>query len=233
MRKAVSRAWVGAGAEGAADTACKPLREFRRVRDQTGHTPPVGRASCAWACIAATTLGVAALVCAGTAAAQTATPTAAPAAADSPPANPTARIVAGIVSYTRWPDEVPAMRLCALGRGIGVEALVQAGEFGTPNRRVRVVEAATLGAAERDCHVIYLGRIGTPEVRQAVRQFAGRPVLLLGEGADFCTEGGMFCIEPASDTPARFGVNLDAVARSGLRVNPQVLRIARSEGHGS
>uniref|UniRef100_UPI003137AACB YfiR family protein n=1 Tax=Variovorax sp. YR752 TaxID=1884383 RepID=UPI003137AACB len=46
------------------------------------------------------------------------------------------------------------------------------------------------------------------------------------EGADFCSDGGMFCLEPAAPS-VRFGANLDAIARSGLRVHPMVLRIAR------
>jgi hypothetical protein len=152
---------------------------------------------------------------------------------EAPAAATPARVVAGIVSYTRWPDGATSIRLCTLGRGAGVDSLLQAGELGTPGRSVSVAAVANLGATERDCQAVYLGRTGAPDVRQAVRLFAGRPVLLLGEGADFCTEGGMFCLEPAAET-ARFGVNLDAVARSGLRVNPQVLRIARGgEGPGS
>lgn len=149
-----------------------------------------------------------------------------------PPTAMAARVVAGIVSYTRWPDEAASIRLCTLGRGPAVEALEQAGELGAPGRRVSVVAVTNLAAADRGCQAVYLGRAGGPDTRQTVRLFAGRPILLMGEGADFCSEGGMFCIEPSSDK-ARFGVNLDAVARSGLRVNPQVLRIARGEGQGS
>ena len=149
--------------------------------------------------------------------------------AEEPPPATVARVVAGIVSYTRWPEDLSSIRLCTLGLGRGVGALARAGDVGAPGRRVSVVAVPNLGAAERGCHAVYLGRTGGPDARQTVRLFAGRPVLLLGEGADFCTEGGMFCIEPASES-ARFGVNLDAVARSGLRVNPQVLRIARGGG---
>jgi hypothetical protein len=50
---------------------------------------------------------------------------------------------------------------------------------------------------------------------------------MIGEGAEFCSDGGMFCLD-AGTTAARFTVNLDAVARSGLRVNPSVLLIARN-----
>ena len=143
------------------------------------------------------------------------------------------KVVAGIVSYTRWPDAMASIRLCTIGRGPGVDALQRSHEIGTPGRAVAIVAVRDLDAAEQGCDVLYLAQSTAAHVRQAVRQFAGRPVLMLGEGADFCSDGGMFCLEPAAPKP-RFGVNLDAVARSGLKVNPQVLHIARgAEGPGS
>lgn len=143
------------------------------------------------------------------------------------------KVVAGIVSYTRWPATSSSIRLCTIGRGPGVEALQRSQSIGSPDRAVAIVPAADLEAAANGCDAVYLGRPTAALVRQAVRRFAGRPVLVLGEGAEFCSDGGMFCLEPSASTP-RFGVNLDAVARSGLKVNPQVLRIARSgEGPGS
>lgn len=144
-----------------------------------------------------------------------------------------AKVVAGIVSYTRWPGGAASVRLCTIGRGPGVDALQRAQEIGAPGREVTVVAMADLDAAAQGCDAVYLGHPTPALARQAVRQYAGRPVLVLGEGADFCSDGGMFCLEPAAATP-RFGVNLDAVARSGLKVNPMVLRIARGgEGPGS
>jgi YfiR/HmsC-like len=56
-------------------------------------------------------------------------------------------------------------------------------------------------------------------------------VLLLGDGLGFCTDGGMFCME-AGPQSVRFNANLDAIARSGLRVHPLVLRIARNPAGG-
>jgi hypothetical protein len=143
------------------------------------------------------------------------------------------KVVAGIVSYTRWPDAAAAIRLCTIGRSPGVDALQRSQEIGSPGRAVAIVAVRDLDAAERGCDALYLAQSTAAHVRQAVRQFAGRPVLMLGEGADFCSDGGMFCLEPAAPKP-RFGVNLDAVARSGLKVNPLVLRVARgAEGAGS
>lgn len=144
-----------------------------------------------------------------------------------------AKVIAGILSYTRWPTAAPSIRLCTVGRGPGVDALLRVADFGSPGRSVTVAPAASLGAAGQGCDAVYIGHGRDADARAAVRQFAGRPVLVVGEGPEFCSDGGMFCVDPAADVP-RFGVNLDAVARSGLRVNPQVLRIARGgEGHGS
>jgi hypothetical protein len=144
-----------------------------------------------------------------------------------------ARVVAGIVSYTRWPSAAPSIRLCTVGPGPGVDALLHAADLGSPGRSVSVVPVASLQAVGDACDAVYLGRARDVGARQAVRQFAGRPVLVIGEGPEFCSDGGMFCVDLAAEVP-RFGVNLDAVARSGLRVNPQVLRIARGgEGQGS
>lgn len=150
------------------------------------------------------------------------------AGADTRPqgSNPVGKVVAGIVSYTRWPSAGTAIRLCTVGRGQGIDALLRSNAIDLPGRAVSIAAVADLETAAQGCDALYLGRASAELVRQAVKLFAGRPVLLLGEGSDFCSDGGMFCLEPAADTP-RFGVNLDAVARSGLRVNPLVLRIAR------
>lgn len=137
-----------------------------------------------------------------------------------------APVVAGILGYTRWPAEGSTLRLCTLGRSPGVDELLGPVELGTPQRRVAVQAVSGPGQARANCDAVYVAGAEEALAREALRQLAGQPVLLLGEGADFCSDGGMFCLEPGAGQ-ARFGANLDAIARSGLRVNPLVLRIAR------
>jgi hypothetical protein len=150
---------------------------------------------------------------------------AAPAASHAPVAG-VAPVVAGILGYTRWPAETATLRLCTVGRSPGVDELRGPVELGTPQRRVLVQAVASAGQARAGCEAVYVAGGDPGLVRETLRQLAGQPVLLLGEGADFCSDGGMFCLEPGAGA-ARFGANLDAIARSGLRVNPMVLRIAR------
>ncbi len=134
-------------------------------------------------------------------------------------------VVAGIVSYTRWPAAKMSIRLCTLGRGPGVEELLGVADLGTPRLSVPVRAAADASDAWQGCDVIYVGAIVADRMRQVFQHTLGRPVLLIGEGPEFCSDGGMFCLQSGAGA-ARFTVNLDAVARSGLRINPWVLRIA-------
>ncbi len=154
-----------------------------------------------------------------------------PSAAAAAPRSTVAAVVAGIVGYTRWPGEATTIHLCTLGRGPGIDELLRATGLGTPQRPVTVRAVAGAAQAGGECQVVYVAGAKTTLARDLLKQLAGRPVLMLGEGAEFCSDGGMFCLEPAA-TVVRFNANLDAIARSGLRVNPLVLRIARG-GAGS
>jgi len=156
----------------------------------------------------------------------TAAPARAPAAADTRRASVTT-VVAGIVSYTRWPAETVAVRFCTLGQGRGVDELLGVADLGSTQRSVPVRAASNASDAPKECDVIYVGAIAINAVRDVLQRALGRHVLMIGEGPEFCSDGGMFCLEPGT-AAVRFAVNLDAVARSGLRVNPSVLRIARS-----
>jgi len=140
--------------------------------------------------------------------------------------SPVATIVAGIVSYTRWPAEMRSVRLCTLGQGRGVDELLGGADLGSAQQSVPVRAASDAAGALEECDAVYVGSLGSAATRRLLQSSVGRPLLMIGEGPEFCTDGGMFCLQPGSPAVG-FGVNLDAVARSGLKVNPRVLHIAR------
>ena len=144
-----------------------------------------------------------------------------------------ASVVGGIVSYTRWPSAPHPIRLCVLGHPGLLEQLALVGPS-APGQRPVVVQ--TIQANEdvlQLCDAVYVAAMPPENARRLLRQVVGSPVLTVGEGAEFCSDGGMFCIESSGEKPLvqsasqRFSANLDAISRSGLRVNPQVLRLAR------
>jgi hypothetical protein len=147
------------------------------------------------------------------------------------PGNSVVQVVTGIVGYTRWPGDAAPARLCTLGQGAAVDELLRHGGISAGARQLSVRAADGKTQPWFDCDALYLGQMDAAATRATLQELVGRPVLVLGEGPGFCSDGGMFCLDIAA--PAlRFQANLDVIARSGLRVNPLVLRIARPNSRG-
>lgn len=137
-----------------------------------------------------------------------------------------AAVVAGILNFTQWPQGLRPIRVCVMGEGRAALALLVPGALGLPESSVAVRRSVVQPRLDEGCEVLYLGQTRAGLQTQLLAGLAEHPVLTIGEGAAFCSDGGMFCLE-SDDTPVRFGVNIDSISRSGLRVNPQVLWLAR------
>ncbi|WAS57492.1 YfiR family protein [Burkholderia ambifaria] len=135
------------------------------------------------------------------------------------------QVVLGIVSFTRWPSTPVRLHLCVTGRpdyAAGLTDTLQAGSTVLDVQRVRFDDSA-LGLA---CDVVYLGTLGDDQRARVRAALAGRPVLTIAEHDESCTAGAMFCLTVDGER-VTFDINLDAVARSGVRVHPNVLNLAR------
>ncbi|WP_233888934.1 YfiR family protein [Paraburkholderia flagellata] len=135
------------------------------------------------------------------------------------------QVVLGIISFTHWPTPPGRLHLCVTGRPDYAQGLVdtlQAGSTPLEVRRVHFDDSA-LGAA---CDVVYLGDLSDAERQQISAAVAGHPVLTIAEHDPSCTAGSMFCLNVDGER-VTFDINLDAVARSGVRVHPNVLNLAR------
>src|SRR5574343_928877 len=142
----------------------------------------------------------------------------------------TGAILQAIISYTRWPRGVNSLGLCISRSASDAQEIARQVQPLHDGRQldVHLIEA-NQSPLPPHCQAVYLEGWQPEPLRQLLRSLASLPVLTLGSGPEFCTDGGMFCLE-ALDGRTRFEVNLDAVARSGLRVHPQVLRMAKPQG---
>ncbi len=138
------------------------------------------------------------------------------------------QVVLGIISFTRWPTTPVRLHLCVTGRADyarGLTDTLQAGSTLLDVQRVRF-DDPSLGMA---CDVVYLGTLSDDERSRVRAAVAGHPVLTIAEHDPSCTAGGMFCLNVDGERVS-FDINLDAVARSGVRVHPNVLNLARRPG---
>ncbi len=136
-----------------------------------------------------------------------------------------ARAVRGIISYTRWPATPSAIRLCLVGDS-AYRDQISAGVQRVAARPVKVRQIQADRIAVQSCDVLYFGGSTGALASGLVRQ----GLLTISEQDIACRGGGMFCLRIAPGRVA-FQLNLDAVARSGLRIDPKVL-IMGSGGEG-
>ncbi|GAB2462390.1 diguanylate cyclase inhibitor YfiR [Comamonas humi] len=147
--------------------------------------------------------------------------------ADSAVEEGVSRTVLGILGYTRWPVEGPVLRLCVVGETDYARTLLNAKAQTVGNRPLEVLRADPGQAdALANCDGIYAGHLAEPAWRELMRNLQGRAMLTISERGALCRIGAMFCLKPAKEAVG-FEVNLDSVARSGVRVNPRVLQLAR------
>src|SRR5262245_10741200 len=108
---------------------------------------------------------------------------------------PLTALVAGLMAYTTWPQAPQPLRLCIWGQGRGVEGLRNDALSAAAQRPVVVQQGLDVTQAPQRCDAVYVTALAPLPARSLPRALVGRPVLMIGEGPDFCADGGMFCLE--------------------------------------
>ena len=144
-------------------------------------------------------------------------------------ANQVAHVVHGILSYARWPQQHDTLRLCVIAPTEYADLLWQNHELESrqPVQAKRLLIDSPL--LETDCEAVYLGVIEDSQRLALFNRLVGKPILTISETNQACSEGSLFCLG-ISDEHVGFKVNLDAVARSGIRIHPNVLQLGRRAG---
>jgi hypothetical protein len=142
----------------------------------------------------------------------------------SPHAGAVARTVRSLVEYTRWPQPPSPVEVCTAGPAGHAELIDQTRL--ADGRVLRRRSVAASASALAGCDVLYLGKLPIQSQQQLVAAVRGRGVLTVAEADPACQSEAMFCLlfQPKG---LSFRLNIDAVSRSGLRVDPRVLRVSQ------
>jgi len=138
-----------------------------------------------------------------------------------------ARMVGAILEYTRWPSRRTPLVLCVVGPALHAGRMDR---FGLSDGRVIVRRSVPADAppAASGCDAIYFARLDPDRLRRWTRAARGAAIVTIAEDDPGCRGETMFCLR---FTPAAlsFDLNIDAVSRSGVRIDPRVLRLANGE----
>jgi hypothetical protein len=138
-------------------------------------------------------------------------------------------IVSGIISYSRWPQAIQQPTLCIFGSSRYRNALSQKSDSLVSYRPVVIYSNQDVQTA--GCDAVYFGHESPEQQVELQNTPHAKPLLFIAEQNAECRIGSAFCLIFNTDK-VTFSVNLDALSRSGIRVNPDVLMLARNRKHG-
>ncbi|MFM5894015.1 MAG: YfiR family protein [Novosphingobium sp.] len=146
-------------------------------------------------------------------------------AGGDPFAGAVARTVKAMVDYTRWPQKKTQLVLCVAGRALHASQL--GGWRTSTGIEVQRRNIYAFGNAVSGCDILYIGSVPIAAQRDLTSAVRGKGVLTIAEDDPANSSEAMFALD-YSPQSLSFRLNIDAVSRSGLRVDPRVLRIAKA-----
>lgn len=141
------------------------------------------------------------------------------------------RMLGGIITYVRWPDGRAAAprTLCLVGKPRLTGSIAP----DIPGNRTVTVRRKTAGGAMTGgCDILFLGEMPSDERQRLIEWVRRQPTLTITDDDPACHHGAMFCLAHKPQGLS-FSVNLDAIGRGPLRVDPRVLKIGRTDGGAS
>lgn len=145
-------------------------------------------------------------------------------AAAPEPAVQVSRMVSGIIGYARWPQTPETYRFCVAGKPAYLSG--NAGELAAALDVPLTLQTVGDAGALSGCDVLYLAGLGAAQRAALLAAAIGRPVLTLVENDPLCADPAMFCLSAKAGDVGLL-VNVDAISRSAVRVNPKVLQLVR------
>jgi hypothetical protein len=134
-------------------------------------------------------------------------------------------MLSGIISFTHWPVANGPRRVCLAGAARFFEARPDGTNWrGLPIRTLHA--SAPSEQTANQCDILYLAELPPGSNARLLAAVRGHPILTVAEDDPTCRSGAMFCLHVGPGEVA-FELNLDAVSRSGVTVDPRVLRLSR------
>lgn len=140
----------------------------------------------------------------------------------------TAQYIERFMQYVQWPDEATRegpWQICVAGQARG--SALHFRQLQARGRGFSVRSVASFDEIE-GCHVLDLSQVQTrPEQQAFLARIRRLPVLSIGNGADFCLQGGHVCL--TRDAQHQFDLNASAIHAAGLRVKSRLFRVRQRQ----
>lgn len=156
---------------------------------------------------------------------------AAASAADSSLPNVKAAFAYNFVKLAAWPAQrftgaSAPLQVCVIKSDPMESALRESLAGKLAGERIISVQSVGSDDSFASCHALYLGASLAPRFPALMGRAVAKGVLLIDEGPQFTWPDGMIRLYTEQNR-VRFELNLEALERAGLKVDPRLIRLAR------
>jgi len=143
-----------------------------------------------------------------------------------------AAFVARFAEFVEWPAAAhlnqPAVVLCLTAAHPFGPLVQQLTRDAVVRGRPVAVRELKQRASPRGCHLLFVA----PADREVLVQVEREPILTVGDQPDFCPLGGIVNLLVVEGR-VRFEINLAHARKAGLKIDPQLLRLAAAVHGGA
>jgi YfiR/HmsC-like len=142
-----------------------------------------------------------------------------------------AALALNIVRFTTWPNEAKigkTIDLCVVGDNVVQQSFSSIDNKAVGDKTLRIVNLTRLRNFEQ-CHGLYVSQLNKNVLLQLFEEVKKKPLLTIGETADFAQQGGMIGMENA-DGKINLYVNLTSAKESNLNISARLLKLAKIIG---
>ncbi|MBF0437978.1 MAG: YfiR family protein [Magnetococcales bacterium] len=130
--------------------------------------------------------------------------------------------------FITWPstaftDDQAPFRLCVLGDNPFGSALEALTKKTTQNHPITILYLEAVQQAAQ-CHLLFITQAESEKISAILTTIQKKPILTVGDRADFARQGGMIHFVNISDN-LKFAINLETVLQAGLKVNATLLQV--------
>ncbi|MFN0314780.1 MAG: YfiR family protein [Burkholderiales bacterium] len=146
-----------------------------------------------------------------------------------------AAFVYNFVKFVTWPGGAFASQahitICVAGKGGGIEEALAPLATRTAHGKTIVLRKAAGESTLQGCEVAYIAPSERARMSVILQELAGQSVLTVSDADNFAQAGGMIGLVSEGNKVV-FEVNLGEIEKAGLKVNAQLLKVAKTVRKG-
>lgn len=129
-----------------------------------------------------------------------------------------------IIRILTYSDLSPSARICVFNDNAIAQSFQQY-VLKSQKSHYAVVGVNSANFKATSCQVVYFSRLSAKEENQLIRSYPKQKLLSISDNNQQCEIGSAICLSTRQDKPIAVAVNLDALARSQVKIDYQILRM--------